>query len=41
MKLTKRGSVRLFGNTEYKAQRDQERAWYQLMSALMRGWRRA
>ncbi len=40
MKLTKQGTVRLFGNTEYKAQRDQERAWYSLMATLMRAWRR-
>jgi hypothetical protein len=40
MKLTKTGTVRLFGNTEYRAQRAQERAWYSLMSALMRAWRR-
>ena len=40
MKLTKAGTVRLFGNTEYKAQRELELAWYRLMAALMRGWRR-
>ncbi len=40
IKLTRKGTVRLFGNTEYAARRDMERAYYAWLAKLMRGWKR-
>jgi len=40
IKLTRKGYVRLYGNTEYAARRDMERAYYAWLAKLMRGWKR-
>jgi len=38
MKLTRKGKVRLYGNTEYAAKRDVEAAAYRAVAELMSRW---
>ena len=37
---TRKGTVRLFGNTEYRKQRDLEQSFYDWVGRMMREWGR-